>query len=158
MWLDDLDLHIAAELVLYDLEIYVTTELVLCDLDLHTGAELEMRVIKSSKYLCRRISSGSLVTKNPGTAAFSNILCCSIAYINEVEFTRVSTVQPLLKNRSRWPSSADPVAECWSCSGGVPILHASGKRQPNTTQIWICRSAKFALDLDTGSGNLTKVK
>jgi len=48
----------------------------------------------------------------------------------------------------------------WWSSGRLPILWAlflQHKRQPMTTQIQNCRSAKFALDLNTGSGNLTEV-
>ena len=37
------------------------------------------------------------------------------------------------------------------------ISSASGKRQPMTTQIRNCRFTKIALDLNTGSGNLTEV-
>ena len=44
--------------------------------------------------------------------------------------------------------SADP-----ACA----ISSASGKRQPRTTRIRNCRSTEFALDLNTGSGNLTEV-
>jgi len=45
--------------------------------------------------------------------------------------------------------NADPV-----CA----ISSVSGKRQPMTTQIRIFCSTKFALDLNTGSGNSSEVK
>jgi len=54
-----------------------------------------------------------------------------------------------------WASaSGDPAAECWSC---MRYFFSVSKLQPMTMQIQNCCSTKFALDLNSGSGNLTEV-
>jgi len=60
---------------------------------------------------------------------------------------------------SKWPSSGRrlPVIQRQSADPASPISSASGNQKPTTTQIQNCRSPKFALDLSTGSGNLTEV-
>ena len=69
-----------------------------------------------------------------------------------VEFTCLTTAQRAIKQALasgvQWQSTDTACA----------ISSASGKRQPSvTTQIRICRPTNFALDLSTGSGNLSEV-
>jgi len=65
-----------------------------------------------------------------------------------------------LKNRLKWLSNGRqlPAIQRQNADHVCAISSASGKRQPMTAQIQICRSTKFALDLNTGSGNLSQVK
>ena len=67
----------------------------------------------------------------------------------------------LFKLKNPQNGSQVSVSFRWS-SGWTPILHAlfssgSGKQQPMTMHIRICGSTKFALDLNTGNGNLSEV-
>ena len=75
-----------------------------------------------------------------------------------MERTRAATARLPLKNCSKWLSSGHqlPVFQRQSADPACTIS-ASGKWQPMTTQIRNCRSTKFALDLNTGSRNLTGV-
>jgi len=50
-----------------------------------------------------------------------------------------------------------PVIQLRNADHTSAISLASGKRQPMTMQIQNCRSTKFALDLNTGNGNLSEV-
>jgi len=62
-------------------------------------------------------------------------------------------------HHSKWPSSGHQlsVIQWQNADPACPISSVSGKRQPMAMQIGVCRSTKFALDINTGSGNLSGV-
>ena len=62
-----------------------------------------------------------------------------------------------LKPHSKWSSSGRQLPVSQRLSAVLACASALGKRQQMTTQIRNCRSPKFALCLNTGSGNLTTV-